>query len=119
MHNTEKVPSFVTANLLTSHFTTYRFAVQITAKVSIFACKFCVAVEIRHVGNGLRHAEFLHMLELERLSQVNLTTQTSKCGFESLEQCIPEIGLLSFLLTMASTNLFSSSLLSASLFLRS
>ena len=35
MHNTEKVPSFVTANLLTSHFTTYRFAVQITAKVSI------------------------------------------------------------------------------------
>ena len=35
MHNTEKVPSFVTANLLTSHFTTCRFAVQITAKVSI------------------------------------------------------------------------------------
>ena len=35
MHNTEKVPSFVTANLLTSHFTTYRFAVQITTKVSI------------------------------------------------------------------------------------
>ena len=35
MHNTEKVPSFVTAKLLTSHFTTYRFAVQITAKVSI------------------------------------------------------------------------------------
>ena len=30
MHNTEKVPSFVTAKLLTSHFTTYRFA-----KVSI------------------------------------------------------------------------------------
>ena len=35
MHNTEKVPSFVTTNLLTSHFTTSRFAVQITAKVSI------------------------------------------------------------------------------------
>ena len=106
MHNTEKVPGFVTANLLTSHFTTYRFAVQITAKVSIFACKFCVAVEIRHVGNGLRHAEFLHMLELERLSQVNpvipmqvlprnkaVTIQTSKCGFNVLEQCVPETGL--------------------------
>ena len=35
MQNAEKVPSFVTANLLTSHFTTCRFAVQITAKVSI------------------------------------------------------------------------------------
>ena len=79
-----------------------------------------MAVEIGNVGNGLRHAEFLHMLELERLSQVNpvipmqvlprnkaVTTQTSKCGFDVLEQCIPEIGLLSFLLTMSSTNLFN------------
>ena len=69
-------------------------------------CKFCVAVEIGHVGNGLRHAKFLHMLELERLLQINLTTQTSKFGFDVLEQCIPEMTLLSFLLTMASTNLF-------------
>ena len=58
------------------------------------------------MGNELRHAEFLHMLELERLSQVNpvipmqflprnkaVTIQTSKCGFDVLEQCVPEVGL--------------------------
>ena len=67
MHNTEKVPSFVTANLLTSHFTTYRFAVQIAAKVVI------------------------PMQFLPRNKAV--TIQTSKCGFDVLEQCVPEIGL--------------------------
>ena len=93
MQNAEKVPSFVTANLLTSHFTTCRFAVQIATKVSILLVNTAwqLRSDMQEMGSDMQN--FHYMLELERLSQVNLTTQTSKCGFDGLEQCIPEIGL--------------------------
>ena len=69
MHNTEKVPSFVTSNLLTSHFTTCRFAVQITTKVSILLVNSAwqLRSDMWEMGSDMQN----FMLKLERLSQVN------------------------------------------------
>ena len=127
MHNTEKVPSFVTANLLTSHFTTCRFAGQITAKVSILLINSAwqLRSDMWEMGSDMQNfftcSSWNVCRRLILLFQCKFYQEKKLLQHKQvvLEQCIPEIGLLSFLLAMASTNLFSSSLLSASLFLRS
>ena len=108
MHNTEKVPSFVTANLLTSHFTTCRFAGQITAKVSILLINSAwqLRSDMCEMGSDMQNfftcsswnvCRRLILLFQCKFYQETKPLQHKQVIVGLMASSIPEIGLLSFL----------------------